>query len=144
MDAGAQLGDLWMEGHFGVGDPADPGRNADAGWNRALICPPSHFEFLVEEPSMEAFLDAWLPRFLPQRCSFETYPYPGKDALFAKARESAQGFTRTGCRPITGSWVVVDCDGDECEELKSRLERILRERRASFQTGLQAARTGRS
>ena len=25
MDAGAQLGDLWMEGHFGVGDPLTRG-----------------------------------------------------------------------------------------------------------------------
>ena len=25
MDAGAQLGDLWMEGHFGVGDPLTKG-----------------------------------------------------------------------------------------------------------------------
>lgn len=25
MDAGAQLGDLWMEGHFGVGDPLTGG-----------------------------------------------------------------------------------------------------------------------
>ena len=25
MDAGAQLGDLWMEGHFGVGDPPNQG-----------------------------------------------------------------------------------------------------------------------
>ena len=33
MDAGAQLGDLWMEGHFGVGDPLTrggmPARNRD-------------------------------------------------------------------------------------------------------------------
>ena len=25
MDAGASLGDLWMEGHFGVGDPLTEG-----------------------------------------------------------------------------------------------------------------------
>ena len=25
MDTGAQLGDLWMEGHFGVGDPLTGG-----------------------------------------------------------------------------------------------------------------------
>ena len=37
MDAGAQLGDLWMEGHFGVGDPLTgggmPTRGGDGGGN---------------------------------------------------------------------------------------------------------------
>lgn len=32
MDAGAQLGDLWMEGHFGVGDPlTESGKSVRAG-----------------------------------------------------------------------------------------------------------------
>ena len=84
---------------------------------------------------MEAFLDAWLPRFLPQHCSFETYPYPGKDALLRRLANRLRGYASwmpADCRIV----VVVDCDGDECEELKSRLERIcenagLRSRRAA-------------
>lgn len=30
----------------------------------------SHLEFLVEEPSVEAFLRVLLPRLLPQNCTF--------------------------------------------------------------------------
>ena len=36
MDAGAQLGDLWMEGQFGVGDPLNhggmPAREGPESW----------------------------------------------------------------------------------------------------------------
>ena len=72
---------------------------------------------------MEAFLDAWLPRFLPQHCSFETYPYPGKDALLRRLANRLRGYANwmpADYRIV----VVVDRDGDECAELKSRLERI--------------------
>ena len=97
--------------------------------------PASHLEFHVEEPSMEAFLKAWLPRFLPQHCSFGIYPQRSKDALLRKIGDRLRGYA---------SWmpaeyrivVVVDCDRDECEKLKSRLEQIcerarLRSRRAA-------------
>ncbi len=33
MDCGAQLGDLWMEGHFGVGDPLTRGGMREVGGN---------------------------------------------------------------------------------------------------------------
>ena len=85
--------------------------------------PASHIEFHVEEPSMEAFLAAWLPRFLPADCSFEIHPYRGKGALLRKIGDRLRGYA---------AWmpaeyrivVIVDRDRDDCGELKSRLEDI--------------------
>ena len=97
--------------------------------------PASHFEFLVEEPSMEAFLRAWLPRFLPQHCTFKIYVYRGKHALLRRLGNRLRGYANWMC-PWHRIVVVVDRDRDDCEELKLRLERIcesagLRSRRAA-------------
>ena len=96
--------------------------------------PASHFAFHVEELSMEAFLAAWLPDFLPADCSFEIHPYPGKDALLRRIGDRLRGYANwmpAEYRIV----VVVDRDADECRELKTRLEDIcegagLRSRRA--------------
>ena len=97
--------------------------------------PASHFEFLVEEPSMEAFLDAWLPRFLPPHCTFEIFVHPGKHALLRRLGSRLRGYANW-MPPEYRIVVVVDRDSDECEELKLRLEQIcesvgLRSRRAA-------------
>ena len=97
--------------------------------------PASHFEFHVEEPSMEAFLAAWLPNLLPQHCTFDIFPYPGKSALLRRLGSRLRGYAKW-MPPEYRIVVVVDCDRDECEELKARLERIcksagLRSRRAA-------------
>ena len=44
----------------------------------------NHLVLLVEEPSMEAFLHALLPRLMPARRTFEIHPFQGKDDLMAK------------------------------------------------------------
>ena len=85
--------------------------------------PASHFEFLVEEPSMEAFLDAWLPRFLPQHCTFEIFPHQGKHALLRRLGNRLRGYA-SWMPPEYRIVVVVDRDRDDCEELKLRLEQI--------------------
>ena len=72
---------------------------------------------------MEAFLRGWLPRFLPETCTFGIYAYSGKNALLRKLGNRLQGYA---------AWmpaeyrivVVVDRDNDDCHELKSRLENI--------------------
>lgn len=97
--------------------------------------PACHLEFHVEELSMEAFLHAWLPRLLPEDCSFEVHPYPGKNALLRKIGDRLRGYA---------AWmpeeyrvvVIVDRDNDDCHELKSTVEDIcagagLRSRRAA-------------
>ena len=85
--------------------------------------PASHFEFHVEEVSMEAFLATWLPSILPEDCTFGIYAYQGKHALLRKIGDRLKGYA-TWMPAEYRIAVIVDRDGDECEELKSRLERI--------------------
>ena len=97
--------------------------------------PACHFEFHVEELSMEAFLHAWLPPMLPEDCTFETHPYPGKDALLRRIGDRLRGYA--AWMPEEYRIVIVaDRDDDDCHELKSTLEDIceragLRSRRAA-------------
>lgn len=80
-------------------------------------------EFLVEEASMEAFLQALLPRFLPQSCQYAVHPFNGKPDLLRKLPQRLRGYRSilgSDCRIV----VVLDRDQDDCRELKSRLERM--------------------
>lgn len=42
-----------------------------------------HLEFLVEEPSMEAFLNVLLPRLFPD-CTFRVHAFQGKTDMLDK------------------------------------------------------------
>lgn len=83
---------------------------------------PSHLVFLVEEPSMEAFLQVLLPRVLPAGCTFEIHVHGGKADLLRKLESRLRGYARF----LPEHWrivVVVDRDDDDCHDLKKRLER---------------------
>jgi hypothetical protein len=85
----------------------------------------AHFELLVEEPSMEAFLRALLPRLLPQDRTFEVHPFQGKDDLLGKLEARLRGYAAW----LPADWrivVVVDRDDEECRALKGQLETIAR------------------
>lgn len=81
-----------------------------------------HIEFVVEEPSMEAFLSGLLPRLLGEM-SFSIHPFQCKDELLGRLPARLRGYA---------NWlpeshrilVVVDCDDDDCEQLKQRLEEL--------------------
>jgi hypothetical protein len=78
-------------------------------------------EFLVEEPSMEAFLRALLPRLLPKGTSFEVHAFQGKDDLLGKLEPRLRGYADW----LPAQWrviVLVDRDDDNCAELKQRME----------------------
>ena len=80
----------------------------------------SHFEFLVEEPSMEAFLRVALPRIIPD-CSFGIHAFKGKPDLLGKLRRRLRGYQHW----IPSSWrivVLVDRDDLDCQALKAELE----------------------
>ncbi len=80
-----------------------------------------HLEVLVEEPSIEAFLRALLPRLLPHGRSFEVHPFQGKADLLDKLQSRLRGYAQW----LPEDWrvvVVVDRDNDDCESLKERLE----------------------
>jgi len=80
-----------------------------------------HFEFLVEEPSMEAFLHQLLPRLLPRDRTFQIHLFQGKPDLFQKLEARLRGYATW----LPEDWrivVVVDRDDDDCRALKRRME----------------------
>jgi hypothetical protein len=83
----------------------------------------SHLEILVEEPSMEAFLRALLPRLLPAGRTFEVFSFQGKLDLLQKLETRLRGYSAW----LPAGWrivVVVDRDDDDCHVLKNQLETI--------------------
>lgn len=82
-----------------------------------------HFEILVEEPSMEAFLRGLLPRLLPRDRTFTIHLFQGKKDLFAKLEARLRGYAAW----LPQDWrivVVVDRDDDDCRKLKQQMENI--------------------
>jgi hypothetical protein len=82
-----------------------------------------HFELLVEEPSMEAFLRGLLPRLLPPDRTFQIHPFQGKQDLLGKLEARLRGYANW----LPRDWrivVVVDRDDEVCQQLKQRMEQI--------------------
>lgn len=82
-----------------------------------------HYEILVEEPSMEAFLQGLLPRLLPQDRTFAIHPFQGKEDLLTKLEARLRRYAAW----LPQDWrivVVVDRDDDDCRRLKQRMEDI--------------------
>lgn len=81
----------------------------------------SHFVFLVEEPSMEAFLQELMPRVLPKDRTFEAHAFQGKKDMLNSLGNRLRAYAAW----LPESWrifVIVDQDDDDCAELKRRLE----------------------
>ena len=53
----------------------------------------AHTEFLVEEQSMEAFLNEWLPRH-SAGMEFEVHPFNGKRDMLGKLESRLRGYSR--------------------------------------------------
>jgi Domain of unknown function (DUF4276) len=90
-----------------------------------------HLEVLVEEPSMEAFLGALLPRLLPADRTFMVHPFQGKDDLLGRLQDRLRGYATW----LPDDWrivVVVDRDDDDCVALKAQLELLAK--RAKLRT----------
>ncbi len=82
-----------------------------------------HLIFLVEEPSMEAFLEVFLISVLPEHCSYETHSYQGKQDLLSKLPSRLRGYAQW----LPTNWsifVLVDRDDDNCLGLKNNLEQV--------------------
>ena len=76
----------------------------------------------VEEPSMEAFLDEFLPRHLDPAVCWRVIDYRSKQQLLARLPARLMGYAYIPLvhRPL--SLVLVDRDDDDCTLLKRRLE----------------------
>lgn len=96
--------------------------------------------FLVEGPSEKAFLEKWLPRFLPPHHAYRIIPHRGKgklpgdpskkpdpkrqgllDQLPAKLRAYGRELRSDTDRIL----VLVDLDHDDCRNLKKRMVDLL-------------------
>lgn len=80
-----------------------------------------HVEFLLEEPSAEAFLDGMLPQLLPASATWNLIAFQGKTDLLEKLEARLRGY-----RPwIPSDWrivVLVDEDREDCRALKAQME----------------------
>jgi hypothetical protein len=84
-----------------------------------------HIELLVEEPSTAEALRVLLPRILGH-LSFEVHSHQGKHDLLGRLPIKLRGYAHW----IPQNWrivMIVDRDDDDCEVLKSRLEKIAAE-----------------
>lgn len=80
-----------------------------------------HFEILVEEPSMEAFLEELLPQLLTDHATFKVYAHQGKPDLMRKLTARLRGYSKW----LPANYkivVIVDLDSGECAALKHRME----------------------
>jgi Domain of unknown function (DUF4276) len=81
-----------------------------------------HLEFLVEEPSAEAFLNQVLPRLLGDRASFVIHAHQGKIDLLRKLNSRLRAYARWLPERM-GIVVLIDRDDADCEDLKEQMER---------------------
>ena len=82
----------------------------------------THIDFIVEEPSMEAFLRAVLPKLLGTT-QYTIHPFQNKDQLLKQLPSRLQGYAQwipEDYRIV----VLVDRDNDDCEQLKTQLEQM--------------------
>ena len=88
------------------------------GGDQATLC---HFELLVEEPSMEEFLNEVLDRTVTG-CTFRIHTFQGKSDLIKKLQGRLRGYKwiTPGYRIV----ILVDRDSDDCHDLKHQLEDI--------------------
>jgi len=80
-----------------------------------------HLEFLLEEPSAEAFFTGFLPRVVPSGTTWNLFPFQGKANLLAKLESRLTGYSSW----LPDDWrivVVVDEDRSDCVVLKKQLE----------------------
>lgn len=76
--------------------------------------------FLLEERSAKVFLDALLPRILPNGAEFRTIAHEGKQDL----RRSIPRKLKAWQRPEDRFIVVHDQDSSDCQSLKAELYRL--------------------
>ncbi len=80
-----------------------------------------HLVFLVEERSMEAFLQGFLERHAPEYVSYELVSFQGKKDLLANLEARLRAYSKWIPEHYR-MFVMVDRDSDDCLELKARLE----------------------
>jgi hypothetical protein len=81
-----------------------------------------HFEFLVEEPSVQAFLAACLPRLFGTEVTFKIHVHQGKPDLLGKLESRLKAYAKwlpENARIV----VLVDRDMSDCKVLKAKMDK---------------------
>ncbi len=100
-----------------------------------------HAEFLLEEPSSEAFLAGLLPRVLPEGTTWNLHVFQGKTDLLKNLGSRLKAYKQW----IPNGWrivVLVDEDRQDCRNLKTKLEADARA--AGFRTKTSTSASGAS
>lgn len=80
-----------------------------------------HIEFLLEEPSAEAFLIDFMPKILPAETSCNFIQFQGKTDLLANLENRLKGYRDW----LPTDWrivVLIDADRQDCVKLKAALD----------------------
>ena len=86
---------------------------------------------------MEAFLRAFLPKLLPKDVTFQVHPFQGKRDLLKNLDSRLRAYAAW----LPKDWrivVLVDCDDQNCRQLKNQMEQIAHQ--AGLQTRTHAGR----
>ena len=86
-----------------------------------------HVEFLLEEPSAEALLEALVPRLLGPEVTFALHPFQGKHDLMAKLPARLRAYPTWLPHVYGDAWCIVvlrDEDREDCRAVKREMERI--------------------
>ena len=89
--------------------------------------PPLRVELLVEEPSAAAALEQLVPRILGTGTVLAIHAHQGKRDLLASLPGRLRGYARWLDHVHAHVVVLVDRDGDDCRQLKLRLESAAQE-----------------
>ncbi len=83
---------------------------------------PCELHIHVEEPSMEAFLNEFLPRVLGDAVAFRVINHQSKTDLLTNLPTRLIGYAKRRVEDRPNTLVLVDRDSDDCAQLKQRLE----------------------
>ena len=97
-----------------------------------------HLIFLVEEPSMEAFLKTMLPRYIGNR-EFDVHAFQGKDGMLRRLEDRLRAYA-SGAIGESRIVVLVDRDDEDCRCLKEKLEAMAHRAGAGLRSRTRAGR----
>ncbi len=96
--------------------------------------------FFVEEPSMEAFLQAFLPRHF-SGVGYQIFSFQGKNDLLKKLPSRLPAF-RAYSSPEFRLFILLDRDDDDCLVLKRQVEQSLQDVQIVSRSQAQGISTG--
>ena len=92
-----------------------------------------HLEIMVEEPSAEEALSLLIPKIIGTKATFAIHSFADKQTLLREIGSRLKAYAQW----LPTDWrivVLVDCDDDDCQKLKARLEAIAKDAKLTSKT----------